>query len=198
MPDATPTTPSPQNLHAPWRMSYMQMLSAADKAKSDGAPAKSAPGPQSSSFFREYFLDPAADVRNHVVVRTGKGEADPLAGLILLNKYPYSNGHLLVALGEPRPRLLDYSPSQRAELWRLTDLAVDLCERTLMPQGVNVGLNQATAAGAGVPQHVHVHVVPRWLGDVNFISVVGQVRVIPGALEDMAKRYREVWDGMGK
>ncbi len=209
MPEATPTTPSPQNLHAPWRMSYMQMLSAAEKAKGEasggeltgelggaGTGARTKGGAGSSSFFRDYFLNPAADAANHVIVRTGGGEGDPLSGMILLNKYPYSNGHLLVALGEARPRLLDYTPAQRAELWRLTDLAVELCERTLMPQGVNVGLNQGTAAGAGVPQHVHVHVVPRWLGDVNFISVVGQVRVIPGALEDMARRYREVWDAL--
>lgn len=183
----------------------MQMLSAADRAAKESTPVPGAGkagaaadgrGPSKpASFFREYFLDPSADERNHVVVRTGPDGG--LGGLILLNKYPYANGHLLVALGEARPRLLDYSAAQRAELWRLTDLAVELCERTLFPQGVNVGMNQGSAAGAGVPEHVHVHVVPRWVGDVNFISVVGQVRVIPGALEDMWRRYREVWDGMG-
>ncbi|MFM9957516.1 MAG: HIT domain-containing protein [Phycisphaerales bacterium] len=234
MPDAAPTNPSPQNLHAPWRMSYMQMLSAADRAakEPDAAPTSPRPAanasPKPASFFREYFLDPASDQRHHVIVRTGvaglSAEAvqesgsgvrqvapntpnpaphhpnpdDDLAGLILLNKYPYANGHLLIALGEARPRLLDYTPRQRAELWRLTDLAVGLCEKTLFPQGVNVGLNQATAAGAGVPEHVHVHVVPRWVGDVNFISVVGQVRVIPGALDDMYRRYREVWESFDR
>jgi ATP adenylyltransferase len=186
----------------------MQMLSAADKADKPAKVAESpkpaaaaAPPATSSSFFREYFLNntPESDAKNHVIVRTApKPDADNLAGLVLLNKYPYANGHLLIALGDPRPRLLDYSPQQRAELWRLTDLAVELCEKTLMPQGVNVGLNQSTAAGAGVPQHVHVHVVPRWVGDVNFITVVGQVRVIPGALDDMYKRYREVWEGMNR
>lgn len=185
----------------------MEQLGEADKA------AARAPGPvpaRPASFFRQYFLDPAADERHHVIVRTthdGFGvqtpsaparadPADSLAGIILLNKYPYANGHLLVALGDPRPRLLDYSTRQRAELWRLTDLAVELCERVLMPQGVNVGVNQGHAAGAGVPEHVHVHVVPRWLGDVNFISVVGQVRVIPGALNDMARRYRDAWNAL--
>ncbi len=191
----------------------MEQLSEADRAAHGGGAGATAnakpPRPKPASFFREYFLDPAGDQKNHVIVRTGPGgldvspspagipaahqPTDSLSGLILLNKFPYANGHLLIALGEPRPRLLDYSPRQRAELWRLTDLAVDLCERALMPQGVNVGLNQGHAAGAGVPEHVHVHVVPRWLGDVNFISVVGQVRVIPGALEAMAGRYREVW-----
>lgn len=195
-----PSTPGTPAIHAPWRMSYMQMLSAADKAAAarsspaaGGSPSGSAASQASSSFFRDYFLHPEQDDPNHVVARVGSGGT---AGLILLNKYPYSNGHLLIALGEARPRLLDYTPEQRAALWTMTDLAVELCEKTLFPQGVNVGLNQATAAGAGVPGHVHVHVVPRWVGDVNFMSVVGQVRVIPGALDDMHARYKEVWKSM--
>lgn len=191
-PGQRPTDPEVRAVHAPWRMSYMRELTEQERtARAADAPElrdKGKPG----SFFRQYFLNPEGDARNHVIVRSGD-PAGPLAGLILLNKYPYANGHLLIALGEPRARLLDYSPQQRAELWRLTDLAVELCERTLMPQGVNIGLNQATAAGAGVPEHVHVHVVPRWVGDVNFISVVGQVRVIPGALDEMAARYRDAW-----
>jgi ATP adenylyltransferase len=72
-------------------------------------------------------------------------------------------------------------------------LANDLMQRTLEPQGVNIGINQGRAAGAGVPQHVHVHLVPRWGGDVNFMEVVGQVRVIPSSLEAMAGRYRRMW-----
>ena len=117
-------------------------------------------------------------------MRTGEG-------MILLNAYPYANGHLLVALGEGRPTLMDYSPEQRAALWRLVDAASGLMQDALEPQGINIGINQGRAAGAGVPGHLHVHLVPRWSGDVNFITTVGQIRVIPSALEQMAQRYRD-------
>lgn len=172
------------------------MLGAAEKSKRAGeAPAPDPARPRAGScFLREYWLNPERDEANLVVVRTGTEETGR-GGLIMLNRYPYANGHLLVCLGRGRARLLDYSEAERAELWSLVDLATDLAERTLEPQGVNIGVNQGLAAGAGVPEHLHVHVVPRWGGDVNFMSVVGNIRVIPSALEEMAKRYREVWEG---
>lgn len=133
-----------------------------------------------------------------MVVRTGREELSARnggrGGLILLNRYPYTNGHLLVALGCSRMRLLDYAPEQRAELWSLVDLATDLVERVLGCQGVNIGINQGAAAGAGVPEHLHVHVVPRWSGDVNFMDVVGRVRIIPSALEEMHARMVAAWE----
>jgi len=175
---------------APWRLSYMDMLS-----KAEPLAAAAAKKEKGSCFLRDYWLNPGDDERNHVVVRTGT-EATGRGGLIMLNRYPYSNGHLLVCLGIGRSRLLYYTQAERAELWSLTDLAVELVERTLNPQGVNVGMNQGMAAGAGVPEHVHIHVVPRWSGDINFMEACAQVRVIPSALEDMAKRLREVWKGM--
>lgn len=112
------------------------------------------------------------------------------AGIILLNRYPYSNGHLLVALGDARPALTDYEPQQRAALWELVDRATALAELALEPQGLNIGVNQGRAGGAGVPSHLHVHVIPRWSGDTNFITSVGGIRVIPGALEAMYERYK--------
>jgi ATP adenylyltransferase len=172
-----PTHPAQPTLQAPWRQEYLESV---DK------PASSTRKVDSGSFLRDYWLTPEDDVQNHVVARTQQG-------LILLNRYPYAGGHLLVALGEARPRLLDYAPEERATLWQLVDRAMDLMERTLEPQGVNVGVNQGRAAGAGVPQHLHVHLVPRWGGDVNFMAVVGTVRVIPTSLEAMASRYRAKW-----
>ncbi len=176
-------------LWAPWRDSYMQLLATAGVAPAPPADA------DAGCFLRRYWLEAEADEQHHVVVRTGHAGTGR-GGLILLNAYPYANGHLLVALGDGRGRLMEYEPEQRAELWSLVDLAVDLCERTLRCQGVNVGVNQGDAAGAGVPEHLHVHVVPRWAGDVNFMSTVGEVRVIPGALAQMAARYRAVWETM--
>ena len=108
----------------------------------------------------------------------------------MLNRYPYANGHLLVALGEARPRLLEYDPTQRAAFWALMDTAVALVEACFNPHGVNMGVNQGDAAGAGLPQHLHGHVVPRWSGDVNFMSSVAGVRVVPESLEDVAQLIR--------
>lgn len=168
----------PPAIHAPWRSEYLEAMGAAGKA--GGPPADSG-----GSFIREYFLSPADDVKNHVVARTEEG-------IIFLNRFPYAGGHLLVALGEARARLLDYAPEQRAALWGLVDVATGMVERALEPQGINIGVNQGRAAGAGVPGHVHVHLVPRWGGDVNFMAVVGGVRVISASLEKMAERYRAV------
>ncbi len=175
MPSSPEPPAHPDALHAPWRAEYLRGLGDAPGA-----------GPASSgSFLLDYWRTPEHDARNFVVVRTRHG-------MILLNRYPYTNGHLLVALGDPRPTLLDYEPSQRAELWKLVDHAAALLQRTLEPQGINIGVNQGRAAGAGVPQHLHAHLVPRWAGDVNFLSVVGQVRVIPESLEAMDARLRAV------
>ena len=180
-PDNRPA--GPEGIHAPWRVQYLESL------------GKAKPNPSSSdsdaTFLSSYWARPQDDEANHVIARSGQG-------MVLLNAYPYANGHLLVALGEPRSRLLDYEPSQRAHFWMLLELACDLAERTLECQGLNVGINQGRAAGAGVPSHLHGHVVPRWSGDTNFITTVGQIRVVPQALDDMARRYRKAWAAMPK
>ncbi len=136
-----------------------------------------------TNFLRAAWEDSSNDLAHHVVFRNAHG-------LIMLNRYPYSNGHLLIALGDPRPTLMDYSTDQRAQLWALVDTAVGLVERAFRPQGVNVGLNQGRAAGAGLPEHLHVHVVPRWGGDTNFMATVGEVRVVPDSLEQSLRILR--------
>ncbi len=169
-----------QNLWAPWRLAYLEGLKDDHAAAARGLKDTGQP-PQ--NFLAEYWTHPHNDPVNFVVHRDE-------VGFILLNRYPYSNGHLLIALGDARPRLLDYAPDQRAALWRLVDLAVALVEETLNPQGVNIGINQGRAAGAGVPEHLHAHAVPRWGGDTNFMTAVGEIRVASASLESMYERYR--------
>jgi len=167
-----------KNLWAPWRMQYMESL-AEDAAQTDKMADKKG---DESCFLADYWSNPQDDEQNLIVFRNA-------SGLILLNRYPYSNGHLLVALGEGRPRLLDYEPDQRTAFWQLIERATDLMEITLNPQGINIGINQGKAAGAGLPHHLHAHIVPRWLGDTNFITTVGSIRVIPDSLTAMYKKY---------
>lgn len=163
---------------APWRLEYLESID------DEPPPPVSKPsGPEPACFLDDYWNNPHNDQRNHVIVRTD-------LGMILLNAYPYANGHLLVALGRGLPRLLDYSAKERAALWSLSEQAMDLMERTLSPQGINLGINQGRAAGAGVPGHLHLHLVPRWGGDVNFTATVAQIRVVPSSLDAMAARYR--------
>jgi len=165
-----------RNLWAPWRMAYIRGL------ESDVAEAR-AGGGDGGNFLLEAWGHADRDEANLVVHRDRDG-------MLMLNRYPYANGHLLVALGDPRPRLLDYGPQARAAFWRLVDTATLLVERCMHPQGVNVGLNQGRAGGAGLPEHVHAHVLPRWNGDTNFMATVAGARVIPEALESVAAAYR--------
>jgi ATP adenylyltransferase len=150
-----------------------------EEAKSDAEQVE-----RGQQFLSAYWSSPEEDESNLVIHR------DP-HGMILLNRYPYANGHLLVALGEARPTLLDYETKQRAAFWSLVEHATDLMQRTLEPQGINFGINQGEAAGAGIPGHLHAHLVPRWHGDTNAMTVVGGTRVVPASLEDMASLYRE-------
>lgn len=166
-----------ETLWAPWRMAYLRELERRHAAQEQ--PREPRPG----DFLTDYWKHPDRDDEQHVLVRDDDG-------MVLLNRYPYANGHLLVALGDARPTLLDYTGPQRAALWRLVDRAVALCHEALAPQGVNVGVNEGDAAGAGVPEHLHVHVVPRWRGDTNFMATIADVRVIPDALDAMASQYR--------
>ncbi len=173
------------NLWAPWRLSYLRDLEhrAAIAASGPGAPA----GP--ADFLAAAWNAPADDERNLVVFRDDQG-------LLMLNRFPYANGHLLAALGEPRPTLREYDAPQRAAFWRLVDLASELVDRALRPQGINLGVNIGRAAGAGLPEHVHAHIVPRWSGDTNFMSVIGEVRLIPEELDSMAATFRRVLASM--
>jgi len=103
---------------------------------------------------------------------------------VILNAYPYNNGHLMVVPYTHIADLADLDGATAGEMMALAQRSLIVLRETLRPTGVNVGVNQGTAAGAGIADHVHLHVVPRWVGDSNFMTVVGGTRVLPQALLD--------------
>ena len=113
--------------------------------------------------------------------------------MVLLNVYPYTSGHLLVVPRRPVETLAGLSSEERDSLWKMVTDATTTLQEVFSPEGINVGLNQGEAAGAGVPDHLHVHVVPRWRGDTNFTTVTANTRVIPEALTDTWTRISEAW-----
>ena len=112
---------------------------------------------------------------------------------VLLNLYPYNNGHMLVMPIRHVAGIDDLDDDEHAELWRSVTDAVRAVRSAYGPDGVNVGVNQGTAAGAGVPGHVHVHVLPRWAGDTSFTTAVAGTRIIPEALDVSGDKLRKAW-----
>ena len=113
--------------------------------------------------------------------------------LALLNAYPYTSGHLLVVPRRAVAALAELTEDEHAALWSTVRDAVAAVEAAYLPGGVNVGLNQGAAAGAGVPGHLHVHVLPRWFGDTNFMTATAGTRVLPEALGETWRRLVEAW-----
>ena len=160
---------SDRPLYAPWRMDYIRSLDQPDAGKCFLCEAAAA---QSDA-------DRAARLVLWTTPQT----------IVLINRYPYTNGHLLIA---PRAHVADLElmPDDAAvDFHRQTVRAIQLLKRAISPQGFNIGINLGRVAGAGLPGHVHQHVVPRWGGDTNFMSVVGEVRVVPQA---MSQLHREL------
>jgi ATP adenylyltransferase len=110
---------------------------------------------------------------------------------VILNLYPYTSGHLMVVPFEHVATLEELAQSTRAEMMELTSECMAVLRKTYTPQAFNMGANIGEAAGAGVPGHVHIHIVPRWGGDTNFMSALGETRVLPESIEDTYKRVRE-------
>lgn len=117
---------------------------------------------------------------------------------VMLNRYPYVNGHLMIIPERHLGEVSDLTDDERTEVFRLLDISIRVLKASMNPNGFNVGMNLGKAAGAGIAEHLHVHVIPRWEGDTNFMSVVGNVRVVPedlavtaGKLAPLFKKYAE-------
>ena len=153
-------------LWAPWRLSY---VTAAQVPASDCI-----------------FCDVSASQSELLVLR-GR------AAYVILNLYPYNNGHLMVVPMRHLCTLESLTADEQTELMQLTRLAEMALNEAYRPQGINVGINLGKAAGAGIENHLHIHLVPRWSGDTNFMTAVGETRVLPEDLAATAARLRPIF-----
>jgi ATP adenylyltransferase len=159
-----------ERLWAPWRVDYV-----------------TGEQPKGCVFCRKLASDD--DAANHVLHR---GEHNAL----LVNTFPYNSGHLMVVPLDHVAELTDLAPAARAEMMELTVIAGEALKRALCWDGLNVGINVGRAAGAGISDHIHLHIVPRWEGDTNFMSTVFGTRIVPQSLdacyEQLAPIVKEV------
>jgi ATP adenylyltransferase len=118
------------------------------------------------------------------------------SAFVMVNRYPYTGGHLMIVPFRHLNRLADILPEERQELFTLVDLSVRVLSEAMKPEGFNIGMNLGKAAGAGIDDHLHIHVVPRWGGDTNFMSVIGNVRVIPEDVTGTCSQLRSFFEQM--
>ena len=157
-----------ENLWTPWRMKYMTDADNPGECVFCLAP-KMEDGPQ------------------NLVVHRGK------AVYAILNRYPYTSGHLMVVPYEHVPSMEALTPETRFEMIEMVNKAIGVLREVYQPEGFNIGINMGSAAGAGIAEHAHVHILPRWAGDTSFMSTVGETRVIPEELEVTFKRISASW-----
>ena len=155
-------------LWAPWRMEYIRAA-------------------KSSDCFICQIIKETSDAENLILLR---GEYT----LLLMNRYPYNSGHLLVAPYRHIATFQELTLDEQQEISSFTQLALHALQSLMNPDGFNMGINQGAAAGAGLEDHLHQHIIPRWNGDTNFMPVVGQTRVIPQLLEEQYQQLKAAID----
>jgi ATP adenylyltransferase len=127
------------------------------------------------------------DNGENLVIARGK------AAFVMLNLFPYTSGHMMVAPFDHKANLDELTARSRGEMMELVSQCISVLKKVYDPQAFNIGANIGEAAGAGVPGHVHLHIVPRWGGDTNFMSTVGEVRVLPESIDQTYSRVRAAW-----
>ena len=169
-------------LWAPWRAQYIR--------DSSDAP----PSPEGSGcFLCQYLLAPEGDDRENLMAWRRAHS------VVVLNRFPYNNGHLLVAPRAHLATLGEFTGLDLTEPLETIQRSIAVLDRVFRPQGYNVGLNQGRSAGAGLPGHLHWHIVPRWDGDSNFMPVIGRTKVIVESLEEFYDRFvAALDDGRGR
>ena len=176
-----------ETLWAPWRLGYV-------KGEDRGTPAESVePREWRPGADRDCFLcrAAAADPIHHRAL--GVLDRTP-HGCVVINRFPYANGHLLVAPLDHRATLAALAPAELLDLQHSLVRWCGLMEREMQAQGFNVGLNLGAVAGAGLPGHLHWHIVPRWHGDVNFMPTIAGVKVLPQALDALWEQLTQARD----
>lgn len=163
-----------ENLWAGWRAAYVGDLEAHTYTDAEG------------TLFERILHAPVADGETYIVHR---GEHC----FVMLNRFPYGTGHLLVMPNRGVAQLEDLTAEESAELWALMNHAVTVLKAVYGPDGINVGFNLGKAAGAGVPDHLHGHVLPRWNGDTNFTTALAEIKVLPESLDSSWSRIRDAW-----
>jgi ATP adenylyltransferase len=169
-----------ENLWAPWRLAYIKGDDA--PAEPQAHPLELLPGGDADCFLCRDVVD-RRDRENLVVERTE-------CSVLVLNRFPYNNGHLLIAPQRHVAKLSELSPVEQLDGLQLLSRSIDRLAKLMHPDGFNVGMNLGRVAGAGLPGHLHWHVVPRWNGDTNFMPVLANVKVIPQSLDSLWELLR--------
>jgi ATP adenylyltransferase len=168
-----------QRLWSPWRMAYVS--TADDPAGDEGT------GESGCIFCDRLKMND--DKRTHILYRGDRAFA-------ILNAFPYNTGHLMVAPNRHVGELSDLDYDERCEVMDVTAKSVEVVRAAMNAHGFNIGINLGRVAGAGIPGHVHVHVVPRWGGDTNFMPVVADTKVLPEMIDDTAAKLRPGFEAL--
>lgn len=157
-----------KRLWTPWRMKYLE-----------------GKRPEGCVFCQK--IAESDDAKNHILYR-GKHAC------VMLNLYPYNSGHVMIIPYAHAGRLADLSMDVQTEMLVLLNKSLEVLQRALSPEGFNIGVNLGRAAGAGIDEHVHVHAVPRWTGDTNFMAIFAETRVVPEWLDDTYRKLKPIFD----